>query len=71
MVNMDDDNLPIWINCYGWNDYKKVKPDKNSEVIIFYAIKFDEMIVYETLIISEDLIDAIDSPLIYWINKPE
>ena len=61
-----------WINHYGWNNIKEKYPEPNSEVVVFYRHSSDEGTCYNVSeVINEKFITDIDSPILYWINKPE
>lgn len=63
---MKDDKL------LGWTNIKDEWPDPNTEVVIFYVMNSDEGTSYnESRVLHEKFIDAIDTPILYWINKPE
>lgn len=55
----------------GWTNIADKWPELNTEVVIFYAIKSAEgTSLYESEVIHEKLINAINSPIMYWIKKP-
>jgi len=80
-VYEDDASLPWWkiaekkrllVDPYGWTNIESEQPDACSEVVVFYVAKGEEGTCnYNTEIMNGKFIDAIDSPILYWINKPE
>jgi len=69
---MKDDNLPTWVNSYGWTNIIDKWPTPNSEVVVFYVANSEEgTCSYNAEVIHEKFIDAIHTSILYWINKPE
>jgi hypothetical protein len=61
-----------WVNYFGWNSIDDKWPDEDSEVVIFYISSDDEgTSCFKSEVIHEKFIDAINSPIMYWIKKPE
>lgn len=55
-----------------WNNIKDHYPNMNSEVIVFYLNRDDDIVPKYTVdVMHEKFIAEIDSPIIYWIEKPE
>lgn len=57
-----------WVASGGWKDATVELPRANAIVIIFYI---DEHFDYVAELVHEQVISLIDSPIMYWIEKPE
>jgi len=55
-----------------WKNLKDLYPEMNSEVIVCYSVR-DENGLYECVskVMHEKFITEIESPAVYWIEKPE
>lgn len=61
-----------WLKNGGWIDIKEKWPESDTEVVIFYVTTDKENTdVFQSELIHEKYIDSINSPIMYWINKPE